>query len=171
MPAIKEILARPVALNIEEVIKVDQNDADIIKSEIEEYVMTDSILDHFLRVLERYQETPANPHEGIGVWVSGFFGSGKSSFAKLLGLALANREILHEGAAARLAGRRPDSKKLQVILKQIAEKIPADAVIFDVSTPLMQQVYGFYNKRGVAHRGQTQTLYTIIGLFQFKTTA
>ena len=73
MTAIKEILARPVALNIEEVIKVDQNDADIIKSEIEEYVMTDSILDHFIRVLERYQETPANPHEGIGIWVSGFF--------------------------------------------------------------------------------------------------
>jgi hypothetical protein len=134
MPAIKEILARPVALNIEEVIKVDQNDADIIKSEIEEYVMTDSILDHFLRVLDRYQETPANPHEGIGIWVSGFFGSGKSSFAKLLGLALANREILGEGAAARLASRRPDSKKLQVFLKQITEKIPADAVIFDVST-------------------------------------
>ena len=146
MPAIKEILARPVALNIEEVIKVDQNDTDIIKSEIEEYVMTDSILDHFLRVLERYQETPANPHEGIGVWVSGFFGSGKSSFAKLLGLALANREILHEGAAARLAGRRPDSKKLQVLLKQIAEKIPADAVIFDVSTD-----------RGIRAGSQTMT--------------
>jgi len=146
MPAIKEILARPVALNIEEVIKVDQNDADIIKSEIEEYVMTDSILDHFLRVLERYHETPANPHEGIGVWVSGFFGSGKSSFAKLLGLALANRDILNEGAAARLAGRRPDSKKLQVILKQIAEKIPADAVIFDVSTD-----------RGIRAGSQTMT--------------
>src|SRR4051794_16878893 len=127
MPAIKEILARPVADNIEEVIKVDQNDAEIIKSEIAEYVMTDSILEHFLRVLDRYQETPANPHEGIGVWVSGFFGSGKSSFAKLLGLALANRDILNEGAAARLAGRRPDSKKLQVLLKQIAEKIPTDA--------------------------------------------
>jgi len=146
MPAIKEILARPVALNIEEVIKVDQNDADIIKSEIEEYVMTDSILDHFLRVLERYQETPANPHEGIGVWVSGFFGSGKSSFAKLLGLALANREILDEGAAARLASRRPDSKKLQVLLKQITEKIPADAVIFDVSTD-----------RGIRAGSQTMT--------------
>jgi len=146
MPSIKEILARPVALNIEEVIKVDQNDVEIIKSEIEEYVMTDSILDHFLRVLERYQETPANPHEGIGIWVSGFFGSGKSSFAKLIGLALANREIMSEGAAARLAARRPDSKKLHVLLKQIAEKIPSDAVILDVSTD-----------RGIRAGNQTMT--------------
>jgi hypothetical protein len=146
MTAIKDILARPVADNIEEVIKVDQNDVEIIKSEIAEYVMTDSILDHFIRVLERYQETPANPHEGIGIWVSGFFGSGKSSFAKLLGLALSNRDILNEGAAARLANRRPDSKKLQVILKQISEKIPAEAVIFDVSTD-----------RGIRAGSQTMT--------------
>jgi hypothetical protein len=146
MPAIKELLARPVALNIEEVIKVDQNDAEIIKGEIDEYVMTDSILEHFLRLLERYQETPTNPHEGIGIWVSGFFGSGKSSFAKLLGLALSNREIVGEGAAARLAERRSDSKKLNVLLKQIAEKIPAEAVIFDVSTD-----------RGIRQGGQTMT--------------
>ena len=146
MPAIKDILARPVALNIEEVIKVDQNDVEIIKAEFDEYVMTDSILDHFLSVLARYQETPANPHEGIGVWVSGFFGSGKSSFAKLLGLALANREIVGEGAAARLWARRPDSKKLQVLLKQITEKIPSDAVIFDVSTD-----------RGIRAGNQTMT--------------
>ena len=146
MTAIKDILARPVADNIEEVIKVDQNDVEIIKSEIAEYVMTNSILDHFIRVLERYQETPANPHEGIGIWVSGFFGSGKSSFAKLLGLALSNRDILNEGAAARLANRRPDSKKLQVILKQISEKIPTEAVIFDVSTD-----------RGIRAGSQTMT--------------
>ena len=134
MPIVKQLLAREVDRNIEEVIKVDQNDAAIIKTEIEEYVVTDSILDHFIRVLERYDQTPANPHEGIGVWVSGFFGSGKSSFAKVLGLALANREILGTTAASLFAARRADSPKLQVLLKQITERIPTDAVIFDVST-------------------------------------
>ena len=134
MSLIKELLARPVALNIEEVIKVDQNDAEIIKGEIDEYVMTDSILNHFIEVLAKYDGTPANPHEGIGIWVSGFFGSGKSSFAKLLGLALSNRDIVGQGAAARLEARRPDSKKLGVLLRQITEKIPGEAVIFDVST-------------------------------------
>ena len=134
MPLIREILAREVDRNIEEVIKVDQDDAAIIKSEIQEYVVTDSILEHYLRILGRFDETPANPHEGIGVWVSGFFGSGKSSFAKVLGLALANRDILGTPAARLFGDRRADNKKLQVLLQQITERIPTDAVIFDVST-------------------------------------
>lgn len=134
MPLVKELLAREVDRNIEEVIKVDQDDAAIIKGEIEEYVVTDSILDHYIRVLERFDQTPANPHEGIGVWVSGFFGSGKSSFAKVLGLALADRDILGVRSSALFGARRADSPKLQVLLKQITERIPTDAVIFDVST-------------------------------------
>lgn len=73
MPRIKELLAREVDRTIEEVIKVDQDDAAIIRTEIEEYVVTDSILEHYLRILERFDQTPANPHEGIGIWVSGFF--------------------------------------------------------------------------------------------------
>src|ERR1035438_3034195 len=145
MPAIKEILARPVDLNIEEVIKVDQHDAEIIRSEIEEYVMTDSILDHFLRVLERFLETPINPHEGIGIWISGFFGSGKSSFAKMLGLALANRQIGSDTAASLLAQRIGDPKAT-VLLTTIVEKIPTNAVIFDVATD-----------RGVMHGNQMLT--------------
>ncbi len=134
MPRIKELLAREVDRTIEEVIKVDQDDAAIIRTEIEEYVVTDSILEHYLRILERFDQTPANPHEGIGIWVSGFFGSGKSSFAKILGLALANRDILGARSAQLFGSRRSDSPKLQVLLKQITERIPTDAVIFDVST-------------------------------------
>ena len=84
MPRIKELLAREVDRTIEEVIKVDQDDAAIIRTEIEEYVITDSILEHYLRIFAEFDKTPANPHEGIGIWVSGFFGSGKSSFANVL---------------------------------------------------------------------------------------
>ena len=52
--------------------KIDQ----IIRDELAEYVVTDSIRSHFAEILDRYWETPKKPHEGIGIWVSGFFGSG-----------------------------------------------------------------------------------------------
>src|SRR2546430_14821364 len=85
--AIKTLFASDIHRRIEEVIKVDQTDEDVLREEIDEYVVTDSIRSHYTGIFERYGETPNKPHEGIGVWVSGFFGSGKSSFAKMLGLS------------------------------------------------------------------------------------
>jgi hypothetical protein len=112
---IKDLFASDISRRIEEVIKVDQTDEQIIRDELAEYVMTDSIRSHFREILDRYWETPNKRHEGVGVWVSGFFGSGKSSFAKYL-------------------GQRSGDQKVQVLLKNIGERVPTEAVIFDVST-------------------------------------
>ena len=130
---IKELFAGDIYRRIEEVIKVDQTDEAILREELREYVLTDAIRGHYKDILRSYWETPNKPHEGIGIWVSGFFGSGKSSFAKMLGLALQNRQVQGEAAAEIFAGRAGDNE-LQVLLKQISEHIPTDAVIFDVST-------------------------------------
>ena len=133
MTKIGSLFATDVTRHIEEVIKVDDPDEDEIVGEINEYIVTDSIKRQFLEVLERYQETPQKPHEGAAVWISGFFGSGKSSFAKLLGLALENRPIRGVAAGQRFATRVGDPK-LSVVLRTIGEKIPTHAVVFDVST-------------------------------------
>ncbi len=130
---IKSLFARDIGRSIEEVIKVDQTDEEIIREEIEEYEVTKALCSRYTEILERYCETPNKPHEGIAVWISGFFGSGKSSFAKILGLALANRSIDKEPASRRFAARAGD-KRIEVLLTAIAEKIPTHAVIFDVST-------------------------------------
>jgi hypothetical protein len=130
---IKDLFANKISRRIEEVIKVDQTDEQIIHDELQEYVVTDSIRGHLIDILESYWETPKKPHEGIAIWVSGFFGSGKSSFAKYLGLALENRRVLGKGSGELLAKRIGDSKS-NVLLTNIAEQIPTEAVIFDVST-------------------------------------
>lgn len=84
---IKTLFANDIRRRIEEVIKVDQADEEIIRDEINEYVVTDTIRTHYTDIFDAYRETPNKPHEGIAIWVSGFFGSGKSSFAKMLGLS------------------------------------------------------------------------------------
>jgi hypothetical protein len=99
MPHIKDLFANDVERPIEEVIKVDQTDEQIIKFEIDEYVVT-MRSPATTRILDVYNETPNKPRDGIGIWVSGFFGSGKSSFAKMLGLALENRTIVGTPAAS-----------------------------------------------------------------------
>ncbi|UPT99434.1 BREX system P-loop protein BrxC [Bradyrhizobium barranii subsp. apii] len=133
MAKIASLFASDITRQIEEVIKVDQTSSEIIASEIDEYVVTDAIKKHYIHVLERYQETPQKPHEGVAIWISGFFGSGKSSFAKVLGLAIEDRDVLGTPAAERFAARAGDPK-LSVVLKTINEKIPTHTVIFDVST-------------------------------------
>jgi hypothetical protein len=130
---IRTLFANDIHRRIEEVIKVDQTDEEIIRDEINEYVVTDAIQAHYTHIFEAYRETPNKPHEGIAVWVSGFFGSGKSSFAKMLGLSIANRTVAGESTSERFAERARD-RKLQVLLKAITENIPTHTVIFDVST-------------------------------------
>jgi hypothetical protein len=130
---ITSLFANDIHRRIEEVIKVDQNHEEVIRDEINEYVVTDAIRAHYTNILDAYRETPNKPHEGIAIWVSGFFGSGKSSFAKMLGISVENRSVVGESASDRFASRTGDTK-LRVLLKAINEKIPTHAVIFDVST-------------------------------------
>src|SRR5712671_5635515 len=130
---IKVLFANDIHRRIEEVIKVDQTTDDILREEIGEYVVTDAIRSHYTHIFDAYRETPNKPHEGIAIWVSGFFGSGKSSFAKMLGLSIENRAVAGVSAGTRFS-ERADGNKLQVLLKAINEKIPTHAVIFDVST-------------------------------------
>jgi hypothetical protein len=130
---IKELFASDINRTIEEVIKVDQRDEEILVDEITEYVVTDSIRSRYIAIFDKYATTPNHPHEGIGIWVSGFYGSGKSSFAKMLGISIQNRELAGESAAQRFE-KQADDPKVTVLLKTITEKIPTHAVIFDVST-------------------------------------
>ena len=134
MGKIAPLFDNDITRQIEEVIKVDQTSAEIIASEIDEYVVTDAIKKHFVHVLERYQETPQKPHEGVAIWISGFFGSGKSSFAEVLGLAIEDRNISWERppqSGLRPAPTTPSSTSSST---PSTRRIPTHTVIFDVST-------------------------------------
>ncbi len=129
---IKEIFEKKIDRNIEEVIKVTQDDENVVRQEISEYIITDSIGSHFEEILSAFAEAPSNPTEGIAVWVSGFFGSGKSSFAKILGYILEGKKI-GETDARQLFLQQTSNKKIKDLLEYIKIKIPTKAIIFDVS--------------------------------------
>src|SRR6266568_327646 len=62
-PPIKTLFTSDIHRRIEEVIKVDQTDEEILLEEIGEYVVTDAIRSHYTRIFESYSETPNRPHE------------------------------------------------------------------------------------------------------------
>jgi len=129
---IGEIFRENIHRNIEEVIKVDALDDTVLVDEIKEYHPTPSIQEQMAKVLEAYSDLHGNPTTGdIGVWVSGFFGAGKSSFAKLLGVLLESRKIGDQDAVDLFSTRITDDR-IKVLLRQIREHLPTHVVIFDI---------------------------------------
>ena len=91
MPAIRSVFdpARPIDRRIEKVIQYDTRSEELLRREITEYVVTSSIEASFMRLLDRIDEGMGGTAEHeVGIWVSGFYGSGKSSFTKYLGMSL-----------------------------------------------------------------------------------
>jgi hypothetical protein len=132
MQTVGELLGRDLSRKIEEIIKVDQADEQSVYAEVTEYVATDSIKGQYAELLRAMAEAPGDPHEGVGVWVSGFFGSGKSSFAKQLGYVLANRTVLGRRFSDLFKAQVQD-RRLGELVDFVNAKIPAEVILFDVS--------------------------------------
>ena len=90
---IGDIFERPIDRDIDTVIVAGQNREEKIFQELDEYVVTDELLGHFKKFFEIYSNSIENPTNDIGVWISGFYGSGKSHFLKILSYLLMNKEI------------------------------------------------------------------------------
>ena len=94
---IREIIKRDIGVKIEGVVKVFDRAA--LASEFREYVVTDKIEDEFKKILDTFTQVSdtlrrgGRPRDVMGMWVSGFFGSGKSHFAKVLGYLLQNEDL------------------------------------------------------------------------------
>ncbi len=148
---IREIIDRDLERQIEEIVKVTQRDEAVVHGEITEYVVTPGIRKHYRRLLKAIAEGPSDPQEGIGIWLSGFFGSGKSAFAKNLGYILANPTV--QGVpAAELMKRQLDDAQCAGFIDVITTRIPTDVVMFDVQVD-----------RGVAGRQRSS-----IALYMYK---
>lgn len=130
---IKDLFRGDIERPIETVIHVDLSHEQIVAHEIDEYVVTDNIRDHLEELAELYAETARNPSESTNVWVSGFFGSGKSSFAKMVGYALANPDVGGRTATERLLART-NSIKLEALLTTAHTLAPAISVFLDLSS-------------------------------------
>lgn len=140
MQPIRELFdpARGIDRTIEKVITFGASQESRLQAEISEYIVTTSIEEQFRKLLDKMQlamqEGGANE---IGVWVSGFYGSGKSSFAKYLGLALDERVTVGGVPFLKHLQDRFTTKQVQAQLTTIAHRFPAAVVMVDLATNSM----------------------------------
>ena len=88
--------------------------------------------DQYAAFLKAVAEAPTEPHESVGVWVSGFFGSGKSSFAKNFGYALENRRVLGQDFSA-LFKQQIRDEQVRNLLDLINTRFPTEVILFDIA--------------------------------------
>jgi hypothetical protein len=95
---ISKLFKKDIARPINGVVKADQLDQNSVWQELDEFVVTRELTGHLQKFFERYCETihlrSNSAASKNGVWVSGFFGSGKSHFIKVVSHLLANE--VHE---------------------------------------------------------------------------
>ena len=122
---LKTIFNKPVDRPIEGVIKAD--DAASLRLEIEEYVLTNEVAKRLESFLDAYTS-----YEGAnGVWVSGFFGSGKSHLLKILALLLENRQVDGASTLDLFLPKCGDNEILRGDLKR-AVAIPSKSILFNI---------------------------------------
>ena len=97
MATVRDIIKRDIGLTVEGVVKVFDRAA--LANEVREYVVTDKIEDELKRIFDTFTQVSETLRHGgtsrdvMGMWISGFFGSGKSHFAKVLGYLLQNDQL------------------------------------------------------------------------------
>ena len=97
---IGQMFAKPIDRDLKGVIKVGQDDDRNIQQELEEYVVTRELQKHFRDFFDSYKRGITGTTDKMGVWISGFFGSGKSHFLKILSYLLENKTVNGKTALA-----------------------------------------------------------------------
>lgn len=90
---LKDMFLKDIERDIRGVIKVAQTSEADIYQELDEYVVTQELHKHFSKFYDNYQKGINGKTDKMGVWISGFFGSGKSHFLKILAYLLENKEV------------------------------------------------------------------------------
>ena len=139
---IRDLFQKPIDRPINGVIKADQMDAASVWQELEEYVVTKQISEYLRRFFDAYLAAIDRPHDAaitdrMGVWVSGFFGSGKSHFIKILSYLLENLEAQNpETGEKRNAAQFFDHHKIKDAMLQAdiqrAVQGTADVILFNI---------------------------------------
>lgn len=138
---IQEMFYKKIDRDIKGVIKVGQADEENVFQELDEYVVTSELSKYMSRFFDAYQRSVTGRTDKMGVWISGFFGSGKSHFLKILSYILEDKKVIddkgkeHTASSFFLDDAKVENKELQ---KKIAEAAKlagdTDVILFNIDS-------------------------------------
>ena len=134
--------SKDIYRTIEKVITYGASQEGRLKAEISEYVVTESIEEQFRKLLDSMQlAMQTGGQNEVGVWVSGFYGSGKSSFTKYLGLAFDDQRTIDGTPFIKYLQDRLHKPQTKALLSTVAQRYPAAVVMLDLASRLPITIY------------------------------
>ncbi|MCD8362902.1 MAG: BREX system P-loop protein BrxC [Lachnospiraceae bacterium] len=131
---ISQMFAKPIDRDMKGVIKVGQDDSADIQQELEEYVVTRELQKHFRDFFDSYKRGITGNTDKMGVWISGFFGSGKSHFLKILSYLLENRVVNGKTALEYFEEDEKIKDRMVLADMKLAASVPTDVVLFNIDS-------------------------------------
>lgn len=127
---IKNMFKDDINRPINGVIQVEQAKEEVIEQEVKEYVITTELKKHFNKFFNSYSESFDRPTDNTGVWITGFFGSGKSHFLKMLSYLLENKEINGKHTVDYFREKYNDELSFMNVVKSTS--VPTETILFNI---------------------------------------
>jgi len=138
---IKSLFKKDIFRSINGVVKAHQLDEGIVWQELDEFVLTRELDRHFRDFLSAYLNIIDNPRDPaitgkMGVWISGFFGSGKSHFLKVLSYLLENKQHSYEDRKKQAIEFFETKVKDAMLLGDIKRAVTSDTdvILFNIDS-------------------------------------
>lgn len=135
---VSDLFFKDIRRHINGVVKAGAVDEGSIWQELDEFVVTTELDQHVRLFFDRYGESlSARGSEGSeqnGVWISGFFGSGKSHFIKILSHLVENREHSYGGESKYAVDFFQQKIKDATVLGDIKKAVESatDVLLFNI---------------------------------------
>ena len=136
---IQDLFERSIHRPINGVVKADQLDASSVWQELDEFVVTSELTKHMNELVAVLLSTIESERDGAdknGIWVSGFFGCGKSHFIKVLSYLLENNEHELDGERRRAVEFFADKFTDAMLFADLKKVVAAstDTILFNIDS-------------------------------------
>ena len=131
---IKDMFRKKIDREIQGVIIVGQGEETNVAQELEEYVVTRELQRHFADFFAAYKKGIQGTTPKMGVWISGFFGSGKSHFLKILSYLLQNTQVGDKHAIDYFIEDQKITNQMVLADMQLAANTPSDVILFNIDS-------------------------------------
>lgn len=131
---INEMFVKDIGRDIQGVIIVGQGEEAAAAQELDEYVVTRELQKHFSDFFSAYKKGIIGTTPKMGVWISGFFGSGKSLLLKIFSYLLQNNDVCGKRALDYFIDGQKIPDNTVIADMQLAADTPADVILFNIDS-------------------------------------